>query len=184
MTFRDEVNNDYFEWLCDLIDVGRFSRTRSYRKLLIHLHNIEFTWFIQRDDNRADDGIQLRRRFALDREDRKLQRCIQGPCSVLEMMVALAIRCEETIMDDTAYGNRTGQWFWGMINNLNLTPMHDTAFDRNYVDYVVNRLLNREYEPDGSGGLFTVKHCEYDMRTVEIWCQLSWYLDSIEENRW
>ena len=33
-------------------------------------------------------------------------------CSVLEMMIALAIRCEEHIMDDPDVGNRTGQWFW------------------------------------------------------------------------
>ena len=184
MTFRDEVNNEYFEWLCELIDVRRFSKVRSYRKLLTHLHNVEFTWFIQRDDNRADDGIQLRRRFALEREDHRLQRCIQGPCSVLEMMVALAIRCEETIMDDTTYGNRTGQWFWGMVSNLGLTHMTDAEFNRDFVDAVVARLLNREYDYDGRGGLFTVKHCDYDMRTVEIWCQLSWYLDSIEKNRW
>ena len=179
MTYEDSVNNEYFEWLCELIDARRFSKQVSYRKLLMHLHNIEFTWFIPRDDNRADDGIQLRRRYSLVREDRMLQRYLQGPCSVLEMTVALAIRCEETIMDDSLLGNRTGQWFWGMIHNLGLTPMIDSRFDRNYVDDAIARFLNREYEPDGRGGLFTVKHCDHDMRTVEIWCQLSYYLGSI-----
>lgn len=179
MTFEDRVNDDYFEWLCKLIDSKRFSRHISYRKLLMRLHDIEFTWTVPHDDNRADDGIQLRRRFALDYEDRTLSNYISGPCSVLEMMVALAIRCEETIMDDAAMGNRTGQWFWGMIHNLDLNSMTDSKFDRNYVDDAIARLLNREYEPDGRGGLFTVKRCTRDMRTVEIWCQLSWYLGSI-----
>ena len=179
MTFGDRVNDEYFEWLCDLIDITRFSRHISYRKLLMHLHNIEFTWFIPRDDNRADDGIQLRRRYALLQEDMSLQDYIQGPCSVLEMMVALAIRCEETIMDDAQIGDRTGQWFWSMIHNLGLSSMTDHRFDRDFVDDTIARLLNREYEPDGRGGLFTVKHCDHDMRTVEIWCQLSWYLGSI-----
>lgn len=179
MTFQDRVNNEYFEWLCRLIDITRFSRHISYRRLLSHLHNIEFTWFIPRDDNRADDGIQLRRRFALMRKDMTLQNYILGPCSVFEMMVALAIRCEETIMDDAQIGDRTGQWFWSMIHNLGLSPMTDDRFDRDAVDDTIARLLNREYEPDGRGGLFTVKHCDRDMRTVEIWCQLSWYLGSI-----
>ena len=179
MTFSDRINNDYFEWLCELINVRRFSKHVSYRKLLIHLHNIEFTWIIPLDDNRADDGIQLRRRYALYQEDMSLSDYISGPCSVFEMMVALAIRCEESIMDDAQMGDRTGQWFWGMIHNLGLTPMSDSAFDREYVDDAIARLLNREYEPDGRGGLFTVRHCDYDMRTVEIWCQLSWYLGSI-----
>lgn len=179
MIFGDRINDEYFEWLCELIDSKRFSKQVSYRKLLIHLHNIEFTWFIPRDDNRADDGIQLRRRFALVREDLSLQKYLKGPCSVLEMMVALAIRCEETIMDDVLMGNRTGQWFWGMVHNLGLSPMNDSKFDREFVDDIISRFLNREYEPNGKGGLFTVKHCDSDMRTVEIWCQLSWYLDSI-----
>lgn len=179
MTYADQINNEYFEYLCELVDSGRFSRQVSYRKLLRHLHNIEFTWFVPHDDNRADDGIQLRRDFALDRDDIRLTRYIGGPCSVLEMMVALAVRCEGTIMDDALMGNRTGQWFWGMIKNLGLNSMRDSNFDVEYVDEVIARLLNRDYEPDGRGGLFTVKHYARDMRTVEIWCQLSWYLDSI-----
>lgn len=179
MTFRDRIADEYFEWLCDLIDDKRFSKQVSYRKLLIHLHNIEFTWFIPYDDNRADDGIQLRRQYALEHHDEELIEYLTGPCSVFEMMVALAIRCERDIMDDTAYGNRRGQWFWGMVHNLGLTPMRDSEFDRDFVDDVIARFLNREYEPDGRGGLFTVKHCEHDMRKVEIWCQLSWYLGSI-----
>ena len=179
MTFKDRINDEYFDWLCDVVDSKRFSKQVSYRKLLMHLHNIEFTWFIPYDDNRADDGIMLRRKYALARHDEELSDYISGPCSVLEMMAALAIRCEESIMDDTLFGNRTGQWFWGMIHNLGLSPMNDSNFDAEFVDDVIARFLNREYEPDGKGGLFTIKNCDHDLRTVEIWRQLSWYLGSI-----
>ena len=179
MTFEDRINDEYFEWLCELIDAKRYSKRVSYRKLLIHLHNIEFTWLIPMDDNRADDGVKLRRRYALAYNDVTLSRYILGPCSVLEMMVALAVRCEEWIMDDTQMGNRTGQWFWGMVHNLGLSPMTDSKFDRDFVDDVIARFLNREYEPDGRGGLFTVRRCDQDLRNVEIWRQLSWYLGSI-----
>lgn len=179
MTLADRINEEYFEWLCGLVDGKRFAHVMTYEKLLRHLHNIEFTWFVPHDDNRASDGIQLRRRFGLVREDMSLPEYLYGPCSVFEMMVALAIRCEETIMDDDSIGNRTGQWFWGMIHSLGLTPMTDREFDRNRVDTIVARFLNRDYNPDGSGGLFTISGCKYDMRKVEIWCQLSWYLGSI-----
>lgn len=179
MTFKDRINDEYFEFLLELIDAKRFSRRVSYRKLLMRLHDTEFTWFVPYDDNRADDGVQLRRRFALIRDDISLSNYISGPCSVLEMMVALAVRCEENIMDDALMGNRTGQWFWGMIHNLGLSPMSDSKFDKKTVDEIVRRFLNREYEPNGKGGLFTVKKYERDLRTVEIWCQLNWYLDSI-----
>jgi hypothetical protein len=82
-------------------------------------------------------------------------------------------------MDDPDYGNRTGQWFWTMINNLNLSSMSDERFDGEYVDEVISIFLNREYQEDGEGGLFTIEDCEYDMRTVEIWYQLCWYLNTI-----
>lgn len=49
---------------------------------------------------------------------------------MLEMMIALAIRCEETIMDDPRYGNRTKQWFWNMMKSLGLSYMNDDCFDR------------------------------------------------------
>ena len=179
MTFKDRINDEYFDWLCEVVDSKRFSKHVSYRKLLMHLHNIEFTWFIPYDDNRADDGIMLRRKYALAQHNEELSDYISGPCSVLEMMAALAIRCEESIMDDTLFGNRTGQWFWGMIRNLGLSPMNDSNFDAEFVDDVIARFLNREYEPDGKGGLFTIKNCDHDLRTVEIWRQLSWYLGSI-----
>ena len=179
MMYEERINDEYFEYLCELVDTNRYAKQVSYRKLLMHLHNIEFTWFVPHDDNRADDGIQLRRGFAMDRDDMSLLQYIGGPCSVLEMMVALAVRCEKTIMDNALMGDRTGQWFWGMIHNLGLSSMRDSNFNRDRVDDVIARLLNREYEPDGRGGLFTVKNCTYDMRRVEIWCQLSWYLDSI-----
>ena len=95
------------------------------------------------------------------------------------MMIALAIRCEEHIMDDPDIGNRTGQWFWNMIVNLGLGSMTDAKFDENYTNMVIERFLNREYERNGDGGLFTVKHSRRDLRTVEIWYQMCWYLDEI-----
>jgi hypothetical protein len=102
-----------------------------------------------------------------------------GPCSILEMMVALAIRCEEEIMYDPDIGDRTAQWFWCMIANLGLGGITDDVYDRAYVDDILIRLLYREYEPDGRGGLFRIRNCEYDLREVEIWCQMLWYLNTI-----
>lgn len=179
---RDGVENEYFKWLFDLVCGKRYSKPFSYRKLLMHLHGIEFHYLIPKDANRAEDGLSLRWRFAYEMHDLSSYDEIElaeGPCSVLEMMIALAIRCEENIMDDPNIGNRTGQWFWGMIVNLGLGSMMDSRFDRQFVDDAVARFLNREYEPDGRGGLFTIRHCDRDLRDVEIWYQLCWYLDSI-----
>lgn len=179
MTIRDDLNDLYFEWMFDLVCHARFSKRVSYRELLIFLHHTEFKYSISNDANRAEDGIDLRRRFALLQNDKDIVYYLDGPCSILEMMIALAIRCEETIMDDPRIGNRTGQWFWGMINNLGLGSMTDDRFDKCYVDDVIERFLFRKYEPDGKGGLFTVRDSGYDLRDEEIWTQLCWYLDTI-----
>lgn len=173
------IRDEYFDWICDLVCGNRFSRDISYKKLLTRLHETPFTYILAMDSNRAEDGIDLRYRFSQVRgyqEDMSVY--LTGPCSVLEMMVALSIRCEE-FMDETDKGDRTSQWFWNMLINLGLSNMMDDRFDIRHVDFVVARLLNREYGPDGSGGLFTIGNCEYDLRDVEIWYQLCWYLDNI-----
>jgi hypothetical protein len=148
--------------------------------LFSRLHEIPFIYVLERDGNRAKDGLELRYRFVWENcYPADVEYEIEGPCSVLEMMVALAIRCEETIMDDPAIGNRTPQWFRTMIVNLGLGSMTDDRFDINYVDMVIDRFLDRQYEPDGQGGLFTVRHCDCDLRDVEIIYQLYWYLDEL-----
>jgi hypothetical protein len=147
---------------------------------MLYLHDVEFTYSIPKDANRAEDGIDLRYRFTYDYAGVEDAECyIFGPCSVLEMMVALAVRCEETIMDDPGYGDRTSQWFWRMINNLGLGSMTDRRFDKYYVEDVVSDFLNRRYSPDGRGGLFTIRGCDSDLRRVELWIQLLWYLNTI-----
>ena len=173
------IQDEYFEWLYNLACKRGYPEHSIYRKLLMRLHDIEFFYSISRDGNRAEDGMDLRWRFVCELDCRDLLDDLDGACTVLEMILALAIRCEETIMDDPQVGDRTRQWFWGMIANLGLIEMVDDQYDRDYVDMVVYRFLNREFEPDGQGSLFTVRDCRRDLRDVEIWVAMCWYLDSI-----
>lgn len=180
---NDEIKNEYFEWLYNIVCNDRFAKQISYRKLLTCMHCTEFTYKVRMDENRATDGISLRRRFTIengyDGISQYVTASLDGPCSVLEMMIALALRCEETIMDDPSYGNRTAQWFWGMVTNMGLGSMMDSRFDKKEACSIIKRFLERKYEPDGRGGLFRLRDCNCDLRKVEIWHQLCWYLDSI-----
>ena len=78
--------------------------------LLEHLDNINFTYSIPFDENRFNDGQDLRYRFGYENNiagyDIDEMSFRKGPCSILEMMVALAIKCEENFMSDPANGNR------------------------------------------------------------------------------
>lgn len=180
---RSELTREYFNWLYNLVSENRYAEGISFRKLLTFLHETEFTWLIDKDSNRAEDGVALRYRFAMtqgyDRGSDWVLDVLDGPCSVLEMMVALALRCEECIMDDPQMGDRTAQWFWVMIVSLGLGPVIDGRFDRRLTEAVITRFLNRDYDSDGRGGLFTVRSTRIDMREIEIWHQLCEYLDSI-----
>ena len=162
----------------DIVCNGRFgdeSGQLAYNKLLSKLFDVEFTWTIEMDANRAEDGLELRSRFLYNELGRETD--IYGPCSVLEMLVALSLRAEENIAMDDDIGDRTGQWFWGMITNLGLGAMYDWRYDERFVDECLDRWMNHDYAPNGRGGLFTVHHCNKDMRTAEIWYQLNWYLN-------
>lgn len=179
---KNELNKKYFEWMYQLVCNEGYSKRLSYRKLLGRLHDTEFIYIIGMDGNRAEDGIDLRYRFGYEHkyEHPMVATYLDDrSCSVLEMLIALSIRCEEHIMDDPDIGNRTGQWFWNMIVNLGLGSMTDEKFDIRYVDEAISKFLNREYKRNGEGGLFTVKHCKHDLRTAEIWYQMCWYLDSV-----
>lgn len=177
-----ELNNEYFDWMLQLVCDKRYSKGLSYQKLLNRLHDIEFQYILPMDGNRAEDGIDLRYRFGYEKsyDDHMIAAYLDNrPCSVLEMLIALASRCEEQIMNNPDLGNRTGQWFWGMIENLGLLTMTDSRFDAERTDNAIFIFMDRKYKRNGSGGLFTVERCNIDMRTVEIWYQMNWYIDSV-----
>lgn len=177
--FRDQIINDYFEWLWN------FTKCRGHsqnRKIITLLHNIEFRYSIPMDANREEDGIDLRYRFitevGIPKNYQEVYGYLDGPCSVLEMMIALAIRCEESIMDDPDIGDRTSEWFWLMMKNLGLDYMSDRKFDRDIAEEKISIFLDRRYKRNGEGGLFVVNGRK-DLRKVEIWYQMCWYLDTI-----
>lgn len=172
----------YFDWMYSLVSRGEY-RTLDYRMLLQKLFDIPFSYILPMDDNRGMDGINLRYEFGEVHEipDSAIATMIDvRECSVLEMMVALARRCETNITFNPEYGDRTPKWFWGMVDSLGLLEMTDEYFDENYVEEVIDKFLRRKYEPDGRGGLFTVPNSSKDLRKVEIWYQLHSYLHNEE----
>ena len=161
-------------------------RLELYEKLLWHLYNIPFKYHFLMDENRYEDGANLIRHFVGDTEIDYAE-AEEGlswknlPCSMLEMMVALALRIERTIMVDVNYGDRTGMWFWGMINNLGLSPFINQAFDPVLVNAIVENFLEGNYDEHGNGGLFYVEYPDQPLNQIDIWKQLMWYLHEERE---
>lgn len=125
MIFND-TTSQYFDWLRETV-CGRWEpRNLSFHKLLAFLFQQDFIPSCEMDASRAEDGRDLRYRFAQEKSIpyAALNSATSGmPCSMLEMMVGLSIRIEEHIMADSEAGNRVGQWFWSMVVSLGLAAM-------------------------------------------------------------
>ena len=170
-----KIIKSYYDWLIRHVRDNNH-RKKDYKQLFDYLFNREFTFCLDMDENRAKDGVDLRYRFSYEHDCDDILDCLQDkPCSVLETIVALAIRMDESIMYDPELGSRTSEWFWTMINNLGLEDMTDDKFDYRYVENVIDIFLNREYEPNGRGGLFCLNTTE-DVRDIEIWYQMNKFI--------
>ena len=170
------LREQYFNWLSDITHLTQHSF------LLRKLFETEFWWTIPFDANRADDGVQLRYRFGRMSSIPDPVTCDEldiCPCSMLEMMVALAIRAEEDIIGDEKIGDRTGLWIHDMLVSLGLMGYVDSVYDEREVNYILNCFMEHRYARTGEGGLFTIPDLELnrDMRNVEIWSQLNWFLN-------
>lgn len=172
---HDEMAHSYYCWLLDKVHWREYGR---YERVLHYLFSRQFYWVVPMDRNRYIDGLALREDFAMEHGYPMYfwRSYLPEWCTVLEMMVALAQACEERLMGDPDFGDRTYIWFWIMMNKLGLDSMTDRRFNEVRADKVVSRVLDRTFQPDGSGGLFGRLSRPGDMREVEWWYQLNYYL--------
>ena len=94
------------------------------------------------------------------------------------MMIALAMRCDD-IMYDREDGDRTGYWFWWMIENLGLSDCVNEWIDFDFVDQKLKDFMSRNLPKSGKGGLFWTGKNGLDFRKMEIWYQMNqWLLEN------
>ncbi|MBO7449749.1 MAG: hypothetical protein J6U54_05210 [Clostridiales bacterium] len=163
----------YYKWLLKElnIDLNDF----YYDDLFWHLLNRNFTWSVRNDDNRAGDGIELRHRYL--RSGGALQeKEMKEPCSILEMLAALSIRCDREILGDPDV-DKSDKLLWVMLENLGLDVYDDSYYDPEEVDDILDIWLLRRFDKYGNGGIFPVTKVGRDQRKVEIWFQMNDYLN-------
>lgn len=168
------LDDQYLEWLYrQIAAVSNRNPKRSYWELAKQLYSKEFSWFVPNDDNRIEDGKDLRWEFLMECGLPEDHPWMELDCSMLEMLVALARRTSFE-----SYGT-VMEWFWELMDNIGFRECTDDKYDsqiRRYVDQRLDTIINRKYEPNGDGGLFPLKHSFDDQRKVEIWYQMSHYL--------
>lgn len=165
------VLEDYYQWLIGLL--GDDDLRENYQKLMKKLFDTEFRWTVSFDSNRAGDGLYLREVFT---KETGIELYFDAPCSVLEMMIALAMRCEDLIYDPDV-SDSVLLTFMDMLYNLELDLMDDNYYDEEEVDEILCCFMDRKYDFNGHGGLFCVLFAPEDFRKKDIWWQANVYLD-------
>lgn len=178
MTHADEVDaigmgeysqSRYLDWLEEQI---ASTKDKSYRELLERMHEKEFVWLVPNDDNRIEDGLDIRNEF-FRRRTMSRQRC-----SVLEVLIGLSRRLAFIA------GGEPGYWAWELLINLGLSRMsgHIGKVRAETIDEILETLIWRTYESDGSGGFFPLGWPNKDQRKVELWYQMCAYIDELPES--
>ena len=140
---------------------------KHYHILINTLLSHAFTPIIERDENRAIDGIYLRSELGFeDPTDKR-------PCSLLEMLIALAGRFDGNSGFDP---DEVWENFWSMMENIGLDQYDDIHYAKDEVWSILYIFDNRTYAFNGKGGLFPLKRPTHDQRNVEIWDQMQEWL--------
>jgi len=165
--------DEYLTALCVLAGLETPIENCCYLELMTQLYNIEYIYSVPNDDNRALDGLALRSRIKSDS-------MVGEPCSLLEMLLSLARRCEDDLLYNPRKGDRSVDWFWMMLRNLGLSKFRDstfgTAWKADDITGITDIFMDREYDWYGVGGIFPLKGRCKDQREVEVWYQMSAYL--------
>src|SRR5690349_4844113 len=115
-----ELGVRYLTWLYGQVANPK-TRTgpRTYWNLLNQLFNTEFAWFVPNDDNRAEDGRELRAEWTAEEGIDPDPQWLSLGCNFLELLIGLSRRLAFETDSNAA------DWFWQLIRNLGLSGYND-----------------------------------------------------------
>lgn len=170
------IDHEYKLWLAGEVEsrVGYISE--NHNRLLTVMHETPFEWYVDNDDNRAEDGKALRQDFMLDQGINDAPKWWREyDASFLETTVALATRI--ALQTDEP----VGKWFWKILDNANLYSQTDDVFDGVEVEEIIYSIMRREVNPDGSRGFFPLKNPPHGFEHMEILYQMYSYIKEYYE---
>jgi hypothetical protein len=152
----------------------------TYYFLAIVLNSIEFYYTMPEDENRALDGINLRKSYSNNTEDDIFEIMSCG-CTALELLVALSMH-----MNNITYypGDNESAWFWIMLENLDIRISDKDWPKQDSLDIIksnLSRWFDRKFTKKGKGSPFPMKKCQEDLRHVNMWDHMQWYIGEILE---
>lgn len=187
------IKDEYFNYLTEDV-LGPTHNGKLYSILYYTLNNIEFYAKIERDKNRAESAYTYRMIFLqlykekFPKETASISSSSIGDIgfsympSFFEVVIYLA-KDLAYITDGSTDTKYLSKWFWIMMENLGLESYWDgntTDSDINIIKATVRRVLDRDYDENGVGGLFPLRETSVDQRKTELWYQANYFL--VENN--
>lgn len=177
---------EYYRWLISLIDppANVDSDIRRHGILLFALWRHEFFWMdiYDHEEDRANDGKQLRERFMME-FDAPPSIVPQGPCNVLEMLIAFAIRIDNTV-HDWQIGSHPWDWVEMFITNLGLTDLTDDDIrprDNGFITAKLEYWMAHDIGTRGERGLFRFKRPVLMINNMTNWDMMQkWVAEYLE----
>lgn len=167
----------YLDYLREKVGVGGRNGL-PYLHLTEWLFDQPFIFSIEGDENRDEDGMLQRVGYS-DAPKESGSRVLEVMVSICEDMQFIA---GGLVPDDI---NRMSKWFNGMLMNLGISSLTDDIWSddpsgcEDYADQQVGIWLRREYDFDGSGGIFPLQKPKDDQAKVELWYQMNAYLSEM-----
>ncbi len=174
---------DYLCWLmnqCQLEAEG----PDGYLKLCEVLQQIYFVSLVAFDENRVEEGKELRDEWA-DTDGGDISalegELIPYTCTALELILVMARRmCFE--MSDSQFDAGIGKWVAELLENAGLATYRNDIFelDPEYsaqkIKNILHDIVYRRYLCTGDGGFFPIRYPDADQRKVELLVQMNNYL--------
>lgn len=169
----ESIDYEYLNWLKDKVE--RFDDRGNHEFLFRKLYVTAVYSVIKADANREADGIALRDEYSGYNPE-----AIDGPCSFLEFLIALAKRMNYIYarVDEDCFQDM----FWLLLENLEISLSDEEYIEAGgdiYVDERIHAVLDRTFDINGVGGLFPLKHPRQNQRRIEIWYQMNQYLTEV-----
>lgn len=186
-----EKHKSYYKWLCELSGMDGVLAQMFFQT--------DFRWDdgIPDDANRAKESKEeLREKYArhilniddesnISTDDRtkidRVVRSILGPACVFEVLVMIAKNIDDMMnMEEEPH---ISEYFERLMMNVGFDFYDEEDYDVNpekvtkYWENCLDRWLDREYLPDGEGGLFPLAvdlmgEKRYDQRKRSLWEQM------------
>ena len=178
------LDNHYLCWLMNQIHIEG-GGPEGYSKLCEVLQGCAFLTFVRMDENRREEGMDLRDEAEDDMNTGDIYGItVDDPfpytCSMMELLVVMTRRMHYEMLD-SEYEADIGKWAVELLTNAGLSGFTNSAFDkdnntRNEAEMIIKDIVYHRYGFDGEGSMFPLRQPKYDQRTTELLTQMNNYL--------